>query len=427
MNEHDSERIAGLFVSDGMVATDDPTKADVIYINTCTIRENADNRLYGNLGQLRPLKEANPSMLLVVGGCAAQKDRNLVRERAPWVDVVMGTHNLDRVLDLLDHAAQWGGIVEIVDELQAMPSSLPTKRELAHSAWVSIQVGCNNTCTFCIVPSVRGVEVSRRPGDIMREVTELAAEGVVEITLLGQNVNTYGRDLAIDGRHHPLFSDLLRKVGSVAGIRRVRFTSPHPADFREDVAVAMAETETVCEQLHLPLQSGSDRMLARMHRGYNVARYMSKLELARRHIPDLTVSTDLIVGFPGETEADFQATLEVVRESQYDHAFTFIFSPRPGTAAAQMTAEFVPAEIATERLLRLADLQNQISLARNQVMVGRRFEVLVEGPSRKDPAVATTRSRGGKVVHVRGSFAPGTFFEAIVSAAAPHHLVGSVA
>ena len=427
MNEHDSERIAGLFVSDGMVATDDPTKADVIYINTCTIRENADNRLYGNLGQLRPLKEANPSMLLVVGGCAAQKDRNLVRERAPWVDVVMGTHNLDRVLDLLDHAAQWGGIVEIVDELQAMPSSLPTKRELAHSAWVSIQVGCNNTCTFCIVPSVRGVEVSRRPGDIMREVTELAAEGVVEITLLGQNVNTYGRDLAIDGRHHPLFSDLLRKVGSVAGIRRVRFTSPHPADFREDVAVAMAETETVCEQLHLPLQSGSDRVLARMHRGYNVARYMSKLELARRHIPDLTVSTDLIVGFPGETEADFQATLEVVRESQYDHAFTFIFSPRPGTAAAQMTAEFVPAEIATERLLRLADLQNQISLARNQVMVGRRFEVLVEGPSRKDPAVATTRSRGGKVVHVRGSFAPGTFFEAIVSAAAPHHLVGSVA
>jgi tRNA-2-methylthio-N6-dimethylallyladenosine synthase len=427
MNEHDSERIAGLFVSDGMVATDDPTKADVIYINTCTIRENADNRLYGNLGQLRPLKEANPSMLLVVGGCAAQKDRNLVRERAPWVDVVMGTHNLDRVLDLLDHAAQWGGIVEIVDELQAMPSSLPTKRELAHSAWVSIQVGCNNTCTFCIVPSVRGVEVSRRPGDIMREVTELAAEGVVEITLLGQNVNTYGRDLAIDGRHHPLFSDLLRKVGSVAGIRRVRFTSPHPADFREDVAVAMAETETVCEQLHLPLQSGSDRMLARMHRGYNVARYMSKLELARRHIPDLTVSTDLIVGFPGETEADFQATLEVVRESQYDHAFTFIFSPRPGTAAAQMTAEFVPAEIATERLLRLADLQNQISLARNQVMVGRRSEVLVEGPSRKDPAVATTRSRGGKVVHVRGSFAPGTFFEAIVSAAAPHHLVGSVA
>ena len=427
MNEHDSERIAGLFVSDGMVATDDPTKADVIYINTCTIRENADNRLYGNLGQLRPLKEANPSMLLVVGGCAAQKDRNLVRERAPWVDVVMGTHNLDRVLDLLDHAAQWGGIVEIVDELQAMPSSLPTKRELAHSAWVSIQVGCNNTCTFCIVPSVRGVEVSRRPGDIMREVTELAAEGVVEITLLGQNVNTYGRDLAIDGRHHPLFSDLLRKVGSVAGIRRVRFTSPHPADFRQDVAVAMAETETVCEQLHLPLQSGSDRMLARMHRGYNVARYMSKLELARRHIPDLTVSTDLIVGFPGETEADFQATLEVVRESQYDHAFTFIFSPRPGTAAAQMTAEFVPAEIATERLLRLADLQNQISLARNQVMVGRRFEVLVEGPSRKDPAVATTRSRGGKVVHVRGSFAPGTFFEAIVSAAAPHHLVGSVA
>lgn len=424
MNEHDSERIAGLFVADGMVATSDPGQADVIYINTCTIRENADNRLYGNLGQLRPLKEAHPSLLLVVGGCAAQKDRALVRERAPWVDVVMGTHNLDRVLDLLDHAAQWGGIVEVVDELAAMPSSLPSQREVAHAAWVSVQVGCNNTCTFCIVPSVRGVEVSRRPGDVMREVTALAADGVVEITLLGQNVNTYGRDLAIDGRHHPLFADLLRQVGSVEGIRRVRFTSPHPADFREDVAVAMAETKAVCEQLHLPLQSGSDAVLARMHRGYNVARYLSKLELARRHLPDLTVSTDLIVGFPGETEEDFQMTLEVVREARYDHAFTFMFSPRPGTAAARMTDAFVPAEVATERLGRLVDLQNQISLTRNQAMVGRRYEVLVEGPSRKDPAVLTTRNRGGKVVHVRGAYAPGTFVEVTVTAAAPHHLVG---
>lgn len=424
MNEHDSERIAGLFVADGMVATSDPGQADVIYINTCTIRENADNRLYGNLGQLRPLKEAHPSLLLVVGGCAAQKDRALVRERAPWVDVVMGTHNLDRVLDLLDHAAQWGGIVEVVDELAAMPSSLPSQREVAHAAWVSVQVGCNNTCTFCIVPSVRGVEVSRRPGDVMREVTALAADGVVEITLLGQNVNTYGRDLAIDGRHHPLFADLLRQVGSVEGIRRVRFTSPHPADFREDVAVAMAETKAVCEQLHLPLQSGSDAVLARMHRGYNVARYLSKLELARRHLPDLTVSTDLIVGFPGETEEDFQMTLEVVREARYDHAFTFMFSPRPGTAAARMTDAFVPAEVATDRLGRLVDLQNQISLTRNQAMVGRRYEVLVEGPSRKDPAVLTTRNRGGKVVHVRGAYAPGTFVEVTVTAAAPHHLVG---
>jgi tRNA-2-methylthio-N6-dimethylallyladenosine synthase len=268
MNEHDSERVAGLLESDGMSRTEHLDEADVVFVNTCTIRENADNRLYGNLGQLKQLKDSNPSMLLVVGGCAAQKDRELVRERAPWVDVVMGTHNLDRVLDLLDHAEEWGGITEVVDELQAMPSTLPVRREVAHSAWVTIQVGCNNTCTFCIVPAVRGPEVSRRPGDVVREVEGLARQGVVEVTLLGQNVDTYGRDLALDGRRRPIFAELLRRVGSVEGIRRVRFTSPHPNDFGQEVAEAMAETPAVCEQLHFPLQSGSDRVLARMHRGY---------------------------------------------------------------------------------------------------------------------------------------------------------------
>ncbi|MEX1271139.1 MAG: radical SAM protein, partial [Acidimicrobiia bacterium] len=239
MNEHDSERIAGQLAADGMEWTDDLASADVVYVNTCTIRENADNRLYGNLGQLKAVKDVNPSMKLVVGGCAAQKDRDLVREKAPWVDVVMGTHNLDRVLDLLDHAEAWGPITEVVDELQAMPSSLPVKRELTHSAWVTIQVGCNNSCTFCIVPSVRGTEISRRPGDVLLEVQRLAGDGVVEVTLLGQNVDTYGRDLAIDGRRRPIFADLLRQVGAVDGIRRVRFTSPHPNDFRRDVAEAM--------------------------------------------------------------------------------------------------------------------------------------------------------------------------------------------
>jgi tRNA-2-methylthio-N6-dimethylallyladenosine synthase len=426
MNEHDSERIAGMFEADGMHAVDDYRSADVVFINTCTIRENADNRLYGNLGQLKQLKDRNPDMLLVVGGCAAQKDRELVRERAPWVDVVLGTHNLDRVLDLMDHAQEWGAITEVADELEAMPSSLPARREVDHAAWVAIQVGCNNTCTFCIVPAVRGVEVSRRPGDVIREVEDLARDGVVEVTLLGQNVNTYGRDLAIDGKRRPVFAELLRRVGSVEGIRRVRFTSPHPADFREDVVMAMAETPAVCEQLHLPLQSGSDRVLARMHRGYNVDRFMTRLALARRAMPGLAVSSDIIVGFPGETEADFQQTLDVVAEARFDQAFTFLFSPRPGTAAAEYTDLFVDAEVAQERYERLIALQNRISLESNEADVGSTMEILVEGPSRKDPALLTARSRTNKVVHVAGAHIPGTFLTARIDRAAPHHLLGTV-
>ena len=425
MNEHDSERIAGLFESDGMTRTDGYAAADVVYINTCTIRENADNRLYGNLGQLKAIKDVNPEMLLVVGGCAAQKDRDLVRSRAPWVDVVMGTHNLDRVLDLMDHAEHWGPITEVVDELQAMPSSLPARRELEHSAWVTIQVGCNNTCTFCIVPSVRGVEVSRRPGDIVREVERLVAEGVVEVALLGQNVDTYGRDLAIDGRRRPIFADLLRRVGDVDGIRRVRFTSPHPNDFREDVARAMAETPAVCEQLHFPLQSGSDRILAAMHRGYHRRKYMERLEMARETIPGLAVSTDVIVGFPGETDDDFELTMEVVEEARFDQAFMFIFSPRPGTAAAAMSSDFVPEEVIQQRFNRLVEAQNRISGELNREMVGTRVEVLSEGPSKKDPAVATTRTRTGRVVHVPGDHRPGVFLDARIDRAAMHHLMGT--
>ncbi len=426
MNDHDSERIAGMLESDGMRPAADYASADVVFINTCTIRENADNRLYGNLGHLKQLKDHNPEMLLVVGGCAAQKDRELVRERAPWVDVVLGTHNLDRVLDLMDHAQEWGAITEIADELEAMPSSLPVRREVEHAAWVAIQIGCNNTCTFCIVPAVRGVEVSRRPGDVIAEVERLAADGVVEVTLLGQNVNTYGRDLAIDGKRRPVFAELLRRVGEVEGLRRIRFTSPHPADFREDVALAMAETPTVCEQLHLPLQSGSDRVLARMHRGYNVERYLKRLDMARSYIPDLSVSTDIIVGFPGETEADFEQTLDVVAAARYDQAFTFLFSPRPGTAAAEYTNDLVDPEIAQDRYERLIALQNQISLEQNQAEVGRILEVLVEGPSRKDPEVVSARSRGNKMVHLNGHYPSGSFLQARIETAAPHHLFGTV-
>lgn len=425
MNEHDSERIAGQLAADGMEWTDDLASADVVYVNTCTIRENADNRLYGNLGQLKAVKDVNPSMKLVVGGCAAQKDRDLVRQKAPWVDVVMGTHNLDRILDLLDHAEAWGPITEVVDELQAMPSSLPVKRELTHSAWVTIQVGCNNSCTFCIVPSVRGTEISRRPGDVLLEVRRLADDGVAEVTLLGQNVDTYGRDLAIDGRRRPIFADLLRQVGAVDGIRRVRFTSPHPNDFRRDVAEAMAETEAVCEQLHFPLQSGSDRILRAMHRGYTAEKYLERLAMARDVIDGLAVSTDFIVGFPGETEDDFQATLDLAREAAFDQAFMFIFSPRPGTAAADMADEFVDPDVVQNRFQRLMEIQTANGLASNRRDVGTVMELLAEGPSKKDPAVATTRTRTGKVVHVPGTMTPGTFLSAEITDATQHYLVGS--
>ncbi|HVR32308.1 MAG TPA: tRNA (N6-isopentenyl adenosine(37)-C2)-methylthiotransferase MiaB [Acidimicrobiia bacterium] len=425
MNEHDSERIAGMLASDGMEWTDELAKADVVYVNTCTIRENADNRLYGNLGQLKAVKDINPAMKLVVGGCAAQKDRDYVRERAPWVDVVMGTHNLDRVLDLLDHVEAWGPITEVVDELQAMPSSLPSKRELTHSAWVTIQVGCNNTCTFCIVPSVRGTEISRRPGDVVGEVRRLADDGVVEVTLLGQNVDTYGRDLAIDGKRRPIFADLLRQVGAVEGIRRVRFTSPHPNDFRRDVAEAMAETDAVCEQLHFPLQSGSNRILAAMHRGYTAEKYLQRLAMAREVIDGLSVSTDFIVGFPGETEADFTATLDLAREAAFDQAFMFIFSPRPGTAAAGMAEDFVDPEVVQERFQRLMAVQTANGLTSNQRDVGRRVDVLAEGPSKKDPTMATTRTRTGKVVHVEGVHPAGTFLDVEIVAATQHYLIGS--
>ena len=426
MNEHDSERIAGLLRSDGMVAADSAEDADVVVLNTCTIRDNADQKLYGYLGALKRAKQERPGMQILVGGCMAQKDRERIQERAAWVDVVFGTHTTPRVLDLLDHAEEWGPVTEIWEattSVDDIPSTLPSHRETDHSGWVTITIGCNNSCTFCIVPLVRGAEISRRPGDIIDEVRGLAADGVVEVTLLGQNVNSYGRDLDLNGRK-PLFADLLRRVGEVEGIRRIRYTSPHPKDFREDVALAMAETDTVCEQLHLPLQSGSDRILAAMHRGYNAQRFMTKLERARNVIPDLSVSTDIIVGFPGETEADFQATLDVVAAARFDSAFMFQFSARPGTPAAKMDGH-VEQDVIQERFDRLVALQSRITLERNEEMVGRRYEVMVEGPSKRDPNLVTSRTRGNKLVHVVGTWAPSTILDVEITRAAPHHLIAS--
>jgi tRNA-2-methylthio-N6-dimethylallyladenosine synthase len=427
MNEHDSERIAGLLAAEGMEPTTDLAEADVVVLNTCCIRENADNKLYGHLGDLKALKSERPELQIAVGGCLAQKDRELVREKAPHVDVVFGTHNLAHAPDLLERAKLDGPIVEILEEHEAYPSALPARREVDHAAWITIQIGCDNTCAFCIVPAVRGKEVSRRMGDIVHEVEELVRDGVVEITLLGQNVNSYGRDLGA-GQYRPQFADLLRTIDAIDGIERIRFTSPHPKDLRPDTVAAMAECAHVCEHLHLPLQSGSDRTLARMHRGYTAERYLERLAAARAAIPDLAVTTDIIVGFPGETDDDFERTLDVVAQADYDAAYTFIFSPRPGTEAAAMVDDFIPAQVAQGRMKQLVEVVEASALRKHEARVGRTEDVLVEGPSKNNPAMWSGRTRQNKLVH----FAPseglrvGDFVPVAITGAAPHWLRGEI-
>ena len=432
MNEHDSERIAGLLEADGYSATDDVEQADVVVLNTCCIRENADNRLYGNLGHLKAVKARRPGMQIAVAGCLAQKDRELIQQRAPQVDAVFGTHNVDRAADLLREAAATAiPVMEILEEAETVtfPSALPVRRDVPYAAWVTIQIGCDNSCAFCIVPSVRGREASRPLDELVADVRRLAEAGTTEVTLLGQNVNSYGRDLAA-GRYRPEFAELLRAVGGVDGIRRVRFTSPHPKDLRPETIDAMATTPAVCQHLHLPLQSGSDRILAAMHRGYRARRYLERLAAARAAISDLAVTTDLIVGFPGETEADFEHTLEVVAEAAYDSAYTFVFSPRAGTEAAAMTDAFVPSDVVTDRFERLRVVVERSALARHQARVGRVEEVLVEGPSKKDPTVTTGRTRHNKLVHFAAGDgaapAPGAYATVRITGAAPHHLRGEL-
>ncbi len=425
MNEHDSERLAGALAEDGMVAADSVEDADVVVFNTCCIRENADNRFYGQLGRIKALKETRPDLQIAVGGCLAQKDRELIIERAGHVDVVFGTHNLSRAPELLARSRQEGQVVEILEELDAYPSALPAKRELAHSAWVTIQIGCDNACAFCIVPSVRGKEVSRRMGDIIHEVEDLAREGVVEVTLLGQNVNSYGRDLGA-GQYRPQFADLLRAIDAVPGIERIRYTSPHPKDLRPETIAAMAECATVMPHLHLPLQSGSDKVLARMHRGYTAERYLDRLAAARAAVPDLAVTTDIIVGFPGETEEDFEHTLRVAELAQYDSTYTFVFSPRPGTEAAKMTEDFVSEEICTSRIGRLKELVDESALASNQARVGRTETLLIEGPSKRDPSMLAGRTEQNKLCHVRADAKAGTLLSAKVTYAAPYWMSGEL-
>jgi tRNA-2-methylthio-N6-dimethylallyladenosine synthase len=433
MNEHDSERLAGLLVADGLEPTTDMAQADIVVLNTCCIRENADQKLYGTLGSLKALVDAKPGLQIAVGGCLAQKDRQLIQEKVGWVDVVFGTHNLASAPGLLRRAEHEGQVMEILDA--PTPESISNHlmapeavRELPYAAWVNIQMGCDNSCAFCIVPAVRGPEVSRPMDDILGEVEELARRGVSEVTLLGQNVNSYGRDIT---RRRPLFADLLRRLGAVEGIGRIRFTSPHPKDLRPETIAAMAGTPEVCEQLHLPLQSGSNKVLSAMRRGYTAQRYLERLAAARAAIDDLAVTTDVIVGFPGETEQDFEDTLAVCAEAAYDSAYTFIFSPRPGTRAAGMADDFIPADVIAERFDRLKTVIDRSSLARHQARVGRREELLVEGVSRRDESMLTGRTRQGKLVHfaptgpgMGGTPAAGALARVTITAGHPHHLSG---
>ena len=456
MNEHDSERISGLLEADGLVPAVSEEEADVIVLNTCCIRENADNRLYGALGNLKTLKSERPDLQIAVGGCLAQKDRELIQERAKHVDVVFGTHNVQNAVKLLKKSQSQGPVIEILEELveednQAFPSALPVRREVDHRAWVTIQIGCDNTCTYCIVPSVRGPEISRPFGQLLDEARNFAEQGVTEITLLGQNVNSYGRDLtkklksedpsktdafqvgdlwleANRRKIKPLFANLLRSVGSIEGIERVRFISPHPKDLTLEIVAAMSETKSVCEHLHLPLQSGSDSILSAMHRGYTSERFLRKVQQARTGIEDLSVTTDLIVGFPGENEKDFEDTLEVAAEAQFDAAYTYIFSSRPGTKAAEMESKLIDHDVAVRRYETLRDVVKRSSLLKHKERVGRIEEVLVEGRSKKGTDLIKARTRQNKILHLKShdSLRVGAYALVEVTDAPSHYLLGEL-
>ena len=425
MNVHDSERLRGLLEDAGYVRAPEGDEADVVVFNTCAVRENADNKLYGNLGHLAPVKARKPGMQIAVGGCLAQKDRDAIVARAPWVDVVFGTHNIGSLPALLERARHnQEAEVEILESLEVFPSTLPTKRESAYAAWVSISVGCNNTCTFCIVPSLRGKEKDRRTGDILAEIEALVAEGVSEITLLGQNVNAYGSDIG----DREAFSKLLRACGEIEGLERVRFTSPHPAEFTDDVIAAMAETPNVMPQLHMPLQSGSDRVLRAMRRSYRQKKFLGIIDRVREAMPDAAITTDIIVGFPGETEEDFLETMHVVREARFAGAFTFQYSKRPGTPAAVLDDQ-VPPDVVKDRYERLAELVNDIAWSENKRLVGREVELLVsEGEGRKDAAThrLSGRAPDNRLVHFTPSadgVRPGDMVSVEITRAAPHHLI----
>lgn len=426
MNVHDSERLSGSLESAGYLRADAGSEADVVIINTCAVRDNAAGKLYGTLGHLASVKRRKEGMQIAVGGCLAQMDKDVVLDKAPWVDVVFGTHNMGSLPGLLERARHNGDAeLEILESLEVFPSTLPTKRDSAHSGWVSISVGCNNTCTFCIVPSLRGKEKDRRPGDILNELRLLVEDGAIEVTLLGQNVNSYGVEF---GDRHA-FGKLLRAAGQIDGLERIRFTSPHPAAFTDDVIDAMAETPSVMPQLHMPLQSGSDRILKAMRRSYRSEKFLGILDRVRERIPYAAITTDIIVGFPGETEEDFEDTMRVVEKARFASAFTFQYSIREGTPAATMEDQ-VPKEVVQERYNRLLALQERISIEENQKQIGREVDVLVSAGGKKDAAThrLTGRAEDNRLVHfevTEGSDVPrpGDVVTVKITHGAPFHLL----
>jgi tRNA-2-methylthio-N6-dimethylallyladenosine synthase len=420
MNAHDSERIKGLLESLGIGEATSPESADVVVFNTCTIREKPDQKLAAYLGEAAARKRRNPELVIAVGGCYAEAQREAIFERYPFVDVAFGPGSIPHLGEWLGAGGE-GVARGRFGSHDHFASDLPMHRERRFHAWVQVSMGCNSRCAYCIVPAVRGQEQSRRPGEILAEVTRLAGEGVREITLLGQNVNSWGRDLAPGIETE--FGELLRACDAVDGIERIRFTSPHPKDFRGPVIEAMSECEAVCEHVHLPLQSGSSRILKAMRRTYSRERYLALAERLRSAIPDLALGTDLIVGFPGETGDDFAETLEVVEEVRFDSAFTFIYSPRQGTEAAAMPGQ-VPEEIKHERLERLVDVVQRIAAERNAERIGRVEQVLVEGPSRTEPALLRGRTRRNTTVVFAGTAAPGTLADVAVEGATSTTLRG---
>jgi tRNA-2-methylthio-N6-dimethylallyladenosine synthase len=424
MNVHDSERIAGLLDEAGYLPVAEGSQADIVVFNTCAVRENADNKLYGNLSFLAPIKKKNPGMQIAVGGCLAQKDQSLILKKAPYVDVVFGTHNVGSLPVLLERARiEEEAQIEILESLEHFPSTLPARRFSAFTSWVSISVGCNNTCTFCIVPTLRGVEKDRQPADILTEMRALVDQGVIEITLLGQNVNAYGVEFGDRGA----FANLLREAGKIEGLERVRFMSPHPRDFTDDVIEAMAQTANVMPHLHMPLQSGSDSILQSMRRSYRTDKYLGILERVRDAMPEAMITTDIIVGFPGETEEDFQATLDLTTQAKFAAAYTYKYSIRPGTPAGAMPNQ-VAEEIVGERYTRLHEHQQKISLAVNQSAVGSVHRALVsEVEGRRDEAQSrmTGKTEDFRLVHFSADTdaRPGDIVDVKVTEASAHYLL----
>ena len=426
MNVHDSERIAGLLDEAGHIPVIPGEQADIVVFNTCAVRENADNKLYGNLSFLAPIKKKNPAMQIAVGGCLAQKDQSIILKKAPYVDVVFGTHNVGSLPLLLERARiEEESQIEILESLEHFPSTLPARRFSAFTSWVSISVGCNNTCTFCIVPALRGVEKDRAASDVLKEMQMLVDQGVIEITLLGQNVNAYGVEFGDRGA----FAKLLRDAGKIQGLERVRFMSPHPRDFTDDVIEAMAQTENVMPHLHMPLQSGSDSILQSMRRSYRTDKYLGILERVRASIPQAMITTDIIVGFPGESEEDFQGTLDITTQARFAAAYTYKYSIRPGTPAGVMPNQ-VPQEIVGERYTRLHEHQQKISLSVNEESIGSTHRVLVsevEGRRDESRSRMTGKSEDFRLVHFDADTdaRPGDFVDVHITEASAHYLIGS--